>query len=46
MPIIKPPKPDEKPTMKDCRYCRQSIDARAIKCAYCTSELAGRYATV
>lgn len=44
--FIKPPKPDEKPAVKDCPYCRQSVDARATRCAYCTSELAGQYATV
>ncbi len=38
--FIKPPKPDEKPAMKDCPFCRQSIDARATRCAFCTSDVA------
>ncbi|MFN2399181.1 MAG: large conductance mechanosensitive channel protein MscL [Gemmatimonadaceae bacterium] len=32
---------DEKPgsPTKECRYCIQSIDARAVRCPHCTSEL-------
>ena len=37
--LIKPPPPDEKPATKPCPYCRQSIDAQATRCAYCTSQL-------
>jgi large conductance mechanosensitive channel len=28
------------PNMKDCPFCRMSIDAAATRCAHCTSELA------
>ena len=37
--LIKPPPPDEKPATRPCPYCRQSIDALATRCAYCTSQL-------
>lgn len=30
--------PPEEPT-KDCPYCQSTISAKAIRCAYCTSEL-------
>jgi hypothetical protein len=43
MPIvnaISPPTGDEKPATRDCPFCRQAIDARATRCAYCTSQLA------
>jgi large conductance mechanosensitive channel len=33
--FIKPEKP-----MRDCPFCRMSIDAAAARCAYCTSQLA------
>lgn len=33
--FIKPDKP-----MRDCPFCRMSIDAAAARCAYCTSQLA------
>jgi large conductance mechanosensitive channel len=29
------------PATRQCPFCRQQIDARATRCAYCTSELAG-----
>ena len=38
--LIKPAKPDEKPATRECPFCRQAIDARATRCAYCTSQLA------
>ena len=38
--LIKPAKPDEKPATRECPFCRQAIDARATRCAYCTSRLA------
>jgi len=38
--FIKPPKSDEKPATRECPFCRQNIDARATRCAYCTSQLA------
>ena len=38
--LIKPAKPEEKPATRDCPFCRQTIDARATRCAYCTSQLA------
>lgn len=37
--LIRPEKPQEKPATRDCPFCRQSIDARATRCAYCTSQL-------
>ena len=37
--LIKPPPPDEKPATRPCPYCKQSIDALATRCAYCTSQL-------
>ena len=39
MALIKPPKADEKPATRECPFCRQAIDARATRCAYCTSQL-------
>lgn len=38
--FIKPPKADEKAATRECPFCRQTIDARASRCAYCTSQLA------
>jgi large conductance mechanosensitive channel len=38
--LIKPPKPDEKAATRECPFCRQNIDARATRCAFCTSQLA------
>ena len=38
--FIKPPKPTEKAATRECPFCRQTIDARASRCAYCTSQLA------
>jgi large conductance mechanosensitive channel len=38
--FMRPPKPDEKPATRECPFCRQSIDARATRCAFCTSTLA------
>ncbi len=29
-----------KPATRDCPYCVQTVDARAIRCSFCTSELA------
>ncbi len=43
--FIKPPKPDEKPAMKPCPRCLESIDARATKCSHCTTELTPAFAT-
>jgi large conductance mechanosensitive channel protein len=33
-------KPDPEAPKKNCAYCRMSIDAAAIRCPYCTSQLA------
>jgi large conductance mechanosensitive channel len=33
------PAPDAKPSTRPCPYCKQSIDAAATRCAYCTSQL-------
>ncbi|HWC44751.1 MAG TPA: MscL family protein [Casimicrobiaceae bacterium] len=38
--LIKPAKPEEKPATRECPFCRQTIDARATRCAHCTSQLA------
>ena len=38
--LIRPPKADEKPATRECPFCRQTIDARATRCAYCTTQLA------
>lgn len=38
--FIKPPKPTEKAATRECPYCRQTLDARASRCAFCTSQLA------
>jgi large conductance mechanosensitive channel len=38
--FIKPPKPNEKAATRECPFCRQTVDARASRCAYCTSALA------
>ena len=38
--FVRPPKGDETPATRECPFCRQSIDARATRCAYCTSQLA------
>jgi large conductance mechanosensitive channel len=32
-------KPDAEAPKKDCTYCRMSIDAAAIRCPHCTSQL-------
>jgi large conductance mechanosensitive channel len=37
--VVRPPKPDEKPATRECPFCRQSVDARASRCAFCTSDL-------
>jgi large conductance mechanosensitive channel len=37
--FMRPPKADEKPATRECPHCRQSIDARATRCAFCTSDL-------
>jgi large conductance mechanosensitive channel len=42
--FITPPKPEEKPATRACPFCKQQIDAAAVRCAYCTSELAARVA--
>ena len=33
-------KPAAEAPKKNCAYCRMSIDAAAIRCPYCTSQLA------
>jgi large conductance mechanosensitive channel len=33
-------KPEAEVPKKDCPYCRMSIDAAAIRCPHCTSQLA------
>ncbi len=38
--LLAPPKPDETPSTRPCPYCKQAIDATAVRCAYCTSQLA------
>jgi large conductance mechanosensitive channel len=38
--LITSPKTEDKPATKECPYCRQAIDARATRCAHCTSQLA------
>lgn len=38
--FIKPPPPDEKPTMKKCDFCKMEVDFDASRCSYCTSQLA------
>ena len=35
--LIKPEKPSE--ATKPCPFCRMSIDAKATRCAHCTSQL-------
>lgn len=37
--LIAPPKPDETPATRQCPFCVQRIDAKATRCAYCTSEV-------
>ena len=37
--FVRPAKPDEKPATRECPFCRQSVDARASRCAFCTSDL-------
>jgi large conductance mechanosensitive channel len=37
--FIKPPAPDAKPATKKCQFCKMEIDAEAVRCAHCTSEL-------
>ena len=38
--FIRPAPAGEKPATRECPYCRSTIDARATKCAQCTSTLA------
>jgi large conductance mechanosensitive channel len=33
------PTPDAKPATRPCPYCKQSIDAAATRCSFCTSQL-------
>jgi large conductance mechanosensitive channel len=33
-------KPEAEAPKKDCQFCRMSIDAAAIRCPHCTSQLA------
>jgi large conductance mechanosensitive channel len=33
-------KPDPEAPKKDCPYCRMSMDAAAVRCPHCTSQLA------
>ena len=37
--FLKPPTASERPATRPCPYCRQTIDALATRCAYCTSEV-------
>jgi large conductance mechanosensitive channel len=37
----KAPEPPAAPAKKDCPFCLSSIDARAVRCPNCTSELQG-----
>ena len=37
--LIKPEPPGEKAATRPCPFCRQSIDALATRCAFCTSQL-------
>ena len=38
--FMRPAPAAEKPATRECPYCRSTIDARATKCAHCTSTLA------
>ena len=38
--LIKPEPAGETPVTRPCPYCLQRIDAKATRCAYCTSQLA------
>ncbi|MGH7663130.1 MAG: MscL family protein [Gemmatimonadaceae bacterium] len=38
--FIRPAPPGETPATRPCDFCRQTVDARATRCAYCTSQLA------
>jgi len=38
--LIRPAKPEEKPATRECPFCRQTVDARASRCSFCTSQLA------
>ena len=38
--LLRPTPPGELPATRPCPYCVQPIDARATRCAYCTSQLA------
>jgi len=38
--LIKEDVKEEGPSMVDCPFCIQKIDARASRCAFCTSEVA------
>ena len=37
--FIKEPKPGEKPATRECPHCYQTVDARASRCSFCTSDL-------
>jgi large conductance mechanosensitive channel len=37
--FIREPKPGEKPATRECPHCYQTVDARAIRCSFCTSDL-------
>lgn len=37
--FVRPPKPSETASTRECPFCRQTIDARASRCAFCTSTL-------
>lgn len=39
--FVKEPKTEPKPATKECDFCRMNIDARAMRCPHCTSELTG-----
>lgn len=39
--FVREPAPPPKQAVKECPFCIQSIDARAIRCPHCTSELSG-----
>lgn len=39
--LIKEPKTAEAPATKECPFCLTAIDARATRCAHCTSSLTG-----
>jgi large conductance mechanosensitive channel len=37
--FIREPKPGEKPATRECPHCYQTVDARANRCSFCTSDL-------